>query len=304
MRRSLVMCLGVGLILAGSASAQNLLVNPGFDQGTSGWTAGSPTVTTVWQQVDADGSPGSGSVKATLHTAAPGEGFSALAQCVPVVAGTQYAFSIKVRTATKLVQPQVMAVDFVSDPACASLAGGNAFLLPVSHPGWVGAGDFLIAPPGSQSARIGLQIEDNGDLETWEYDDAFFGPAVTACTPSATTLCLDWQPGDHRFAVQATFSSPARNLGGTAQAIAAGSLGVTRGGLLSFFDTTNPELLVKVLDGCSATQNFWVFISAGTDVGVELTIADTRRLGVVYLFRSPDGQAFPNVQNVYAMPCV
>ena len=46
-------------------------------------------------------------------------------------------------------------------------------------------------------------------------------------------------------------------------------------GLLWFFDASNWEMLVKVLDGCGINQHFWVFAAATTDVQYTLYVTDT-----------------------------
>jgi hypothetical protein len=42
-----------------------------------------------------------------------------------------------------------------------------------------------------------------------------------------------------------------------------------------FFAPDNWEVLVKVLDGCSVNDRFWVFYGSTTNVGYELTVTDT-----------------------------
>lgn len=120
------------------------------------------------------------------------------------------------------------------------------------------------------------------------------------CTPNATTLCIDNQPGDRRFKVQVSFSSP--QLSGNGNAIPLSSLGVNAGGLFWFFGPTNPELLVKVLNGCGLNNRFWVFWSAGTDVGLTLTVTDTVR-GTSKSYTNPQGTAARPVQDTNALPC-
>ncbi|MCG8458185.1 MAG: hypothetical protein MI919_18050, partial [Holophagales bacterium] len=45
--------------------------------------------------------------------------------------------------------------------------------------------------------------------------------------------------------------------------------------LFTFFDSSNWEILVKVLDGCAINDRFWVFGAAATDVEYTITITDT-----------------------------
>ena len=43
---------------------------------------------------------------------------------------------------------------------------------------------------------------------------------------------------------------------------------------LYFFDEENVEILLKVLDGCSFNDRYWVFASGLTNVGVDLLVED------------------------------
>src|SRR6185436_19148233 len=46
-------------------------------------------------------------------------------------------------------------------------------------------------------------------------------------------------------------------------------------GYFWFFDPSNVEVIVKVLDGCALNSRYWVFAAGLTDVRVELTVTDT-----------------------------
>lgn len=124
--------------------------------------------------------------------------------------------------------------------------------------------------------------------------------ATAPCLPDGDTLCLDDAPGDRRFAVAAAFDSAAGS--GAAHAIPLAPLGIDRGGVFWFFSADNPELMVKVLDGCPVNGRYWVFVSAGTNVGVTISVRDTAS-GAVWAFANPRGRAFPTVQDTLALPC-
>jgi hypothetical protein len=95
----------------------------------------------------------------------------------------------------------------------------------------------------------------------------------TACVPSDTTLCIDQHPGDKRFKIEVGYQTvQGGGLSGSGHAIPLSSHGVSQGGLFWFFNRTNPEMLVKILD---ANTHFWIFYSAGTNVGLTTTITDT-----------------------------
>ncbi len=126
-------------------------------------------------------------------------------------------------------------------------------------------------------------------------------PGVPTCTPSDTTLCLDDQPGDRRFEVEVTFET-AGAAPASGHAVPLASLGVAAGGLFWFFDPTNPEMLVKVLNGCSLGGHYWVFSAAGTNVGLTTTVTDTAT-GARKTYVNPIGTAAPPVQDTSALPC-
>ena len=79
-------------------------------------------------------------------------------------------------------------------------------------------------------------------------------------------------------------------------------LGITQGGAFAFFSTTNPEMLVKVLNACGEFQRYWVFFAATTDVGFTTTVRDTVA-GSIRTYSNPDHQAALPVQDTNAFSC-
>ena len=144
-------------------------------------------------------------------------------------------------------------------------------------------------PPLStyRKARVGL---------TLTQDDLSGG-----CIPSTTALCIDNAAGDRRFEVTMDFSHGAA-LHGQGFAVSTASLGVTNGGLFWFFSQRNPEMLVKVLNACSVNQRFWVFFTAGTNVGFTVHVRDTVT-GQIRTYGNADGNAALPVQDVDAFVC-
>ena len=43
-----------------------------------------------------------------------------------------------------------------------------------------------------------------------------------------------------------------------------------------FFDASNTELMIKILDGRALNGHFWVFAGALSDVGYTITVTDTQ----------------------------
>ena len=110
----------------------------------------------------------------------------------------------------------------------------------------------------------------------------------TPCEADANTLCIDDEAGDRRFRVLLRYES---ELGGGVQgealATSLAPLGFTDGGILSFFDISNPEVMVKIVDGCGFNDHYWVFYAAATNLGFQITVEDTQT-GAVWGSENPD----------------
>ena len=94
---------------------------------------------------------------------------------------------------------------------------------------------------------------------------------VTDCAESDTAACLD----RGRFEVKATYSTN----GGDGQAKERAAMLGGTGAMFYFFDPGNPELLVKVVNGCWLNDHYWVFGSAATDLPYTIRIADLTASG-------------------------
>lgn len=66
-----------------------------------------------------------------------------------------------------------------------------------------------------------------------------------------------------------------------------------------FFDDSNLELMVKVLDGCAVNGRHWVFAAGLTDVEVELDVTDAWT-GQTKTYRNPLGTPFAPIQDTAA----
>jgi hypothetical protein len=121
------------------------------------------------------------------------------------------------------------------------------------------------------------------------------GQVLDRCIESPTTLCLTGE----RFRVGIQFTRP-----GLAPA-AAKSVPPRSddSGLFWFFSPSNWEVLVKVLNPCGLnSDNFWVFLSANTNVAFTATIFDTAT-GRVKTYSNPQGQVAATVADTAAFPC-
>jgi hypothetical protein len=144
-----------------------------------------------------------------------------------------------------------------------------------------------------------LEHEDNEMMRQFRVVTA----AAEACVPDDDTLCIDNQPGDHRFKVEIQYAtSRGGGLSGNAHSVPLTDKGIRRGGLFWYFGADNPELLLKVLDGCPINGHFWIYYSAGTDVGTTVRVTDTVT-GRQFVRAHPDGTPVPTVQNADQLPC-
>ena len=122
---------------------------------------------------------------------------------------------------------------------------------------------------------------------------------TAACIKSDTVLCIDNGPGDFRFQLTVDFNHS--GTAGTGQA-SLGTVGVGHGGSFWFFGQDNPEILVKVLNGCASNHKFWVFLTAGTNVGFTVHVKDTKT-SATKDYANTDGTAAVPVQDTGAFPC-
>src|SRR5881275_80395 len=90
--------------------------------------------------------------------------------------------------------------------------------------------------------------------------------AQGGCVPTATHLCLHYG----RFQVGVDWMLPG-GIAGKGQAVPLTS----DTGSFWFFDNSNLELVVKVLDGRPVNGHFWVYYGALSDVEYTITVTDT-----------------------------
>lgn len=71
---------------------------------------------------------------------------------------------------------------------------------------------------------------------------------------------------------------------------------------LCLFDASNPEIFVKVLDGCAVNGHRWVFMAGMTDLECQVEIEEVST-GIVWTHHSKKGQQFQPVSDLKAFPC-
>jgi hypothetical protein len=307
----LVAVLACGRLLAPAPSgAANLVVNGGFDSDVSEWqSADAAELLLEWSSFDAVADDDSGSLRASI----PGAPLNSIfLQCLDgVVAGQAYDFGARIGTLSGGAQGQAQLRVAWRAGTNSQCQGGT--ILGTDAVGFATAIDHfedrsrsaVVAPPGTTSATIeGQLIKSLASplAYTVFFDDIYFTRAGE-CHPDFTTLCLDDAPGDQRFAARVAFASTrSGGLSGNGTATSLREVGLRSGGVFWFFGSSNPEILVKVLNGCPVNGKYWVFFSAGTDIGFTLSVRDTMT-GAVKTYSSPDFQASKPVQDTSAFAC-
>jgi len=115
---------------------------------------------------------------------------------------------------------------------------------------------------------------------------------TSACVAGGGTLCLG---AGGRFAVTATFAAPGSGPSGQAQGVTL----TQDSGYFWFFDPSNVEVTVKVLDGCGVNSRYWVFAAGMTNVNVVLTVTDTAT-GQVKTYTNPQGRTYRSILDTTA----
>src|SRR5687767_5248149 len=115
--------------------------------------------------------------------------------------------------------------------------------------------------------------------------------AAAPCTPADTALCLTAS----RFRAEVSWKDPQSRTGvGHAVALTPDT------GYFWFFNASNVELVVKVLDARAVNGKFWVFFGALSNVEYTLTVLDTVS-GSTKTYRNPSGR-FASVGDTSAFP--
>lgn len=153
---------------------------------------------------------------------------------------------------------------------------------------------------GEEHLRLALSDPEGAELgepsvaELVIVDDEAVG---LPCVASETALCLR----DDRFRVSATWRDFAGEVG-AGTAVPLSSVVPDSSGLVWFFGPDNPEILVKILDGCPINDHYWVFFSAATTVEFRVQILDTET-GVARVYTNGLGENSPATTDTSAFAC-
>jgi len=151
-------------------------------------------------------------------------------------------------------------------------------------------------PQGNYVARV---VDREGQVVAETHFDVgtLYAPVPQGCGASDYYLCLQGE----RFSAWADLTD--RSL--------APPHGNARARLLSFasgefyfFSSDNAELFIKIIDGCSINNHYWLYVAGLTDLGVTLRVRDLAQYPYHdYIITNPPGRAFVSRQDVNAFRC-
>ena len=281
----LVCCLALAPALVQGAT--NSIANPGFDADLGQWapTFGSEPMLS-WSGVDELGHA-SGSVRFAALPVSLVVAIDSL--CFPVTAGADLAFGASFWTSGASNQGGVMLtqIKLYDGAGCTgSSQTVNNDLSPYfsSSSTWRPLQGHTLAGPAVQSGHLRLSFVGTAPPEEVRFDNAFVYEDAT-CVSTSTVSCLG-----QRFRAAIEWAIPDGTRGGAlVRPFSSDSL------YASFFNPTNVEVVLKVLDGCSVNDRFWVFAAGLTNVHAVLRVTDTRT-GATWTHLNPQDEAFAPVQ--------
>jgi hypothetical protein len=249
--------------------------------GASGSGAGSTTLT---YSVAATSAARTGSITAG------GKAFT-ISQSAPSAASCSYGLSGS--GATFAAAATTGSVGVTGSPsACSgswSASSNSSWISVTSGSGGSGSGSwsvtYSVAANSSSSSRTGSLTIAGQTFQVTQQGGSF-----ASCTADAATLCL----ASGRFAVTATWETSDGSSGqGHASAL------TSETGYFWFFNSSNVEVVVKVLNACSVNSRIWVFAGGLTNVKATITVRDTQT-GGVRTYSNPMNAAFQPIQDVAA----
>ncbi len=178
------------------------------------------------------------------------------------------------------------------------IAGATSGLLETLGVSLLGTSEIVVANGGlsgnnySDDAVLVFARNANGNVAPKRKIN---GPDTLLSGPTGVSVALP-RLGlrNNRFGVQAIFRTED---GAVGDAIPVGLTSDT--GYLWFFQSSNVEIVVKVLDGCGINNRYWVFAGGLTDVNVDLIVTDYAT-GLVRAYTNPQKTPFQPIQDTSA----
>jgi hypothetical protein len=279
------------------SAAKNLIANGDFDRTVSSWDNLVPEERLVdWDALDVADDPRSGSLRFENRGATDNGGFPSLSQCVRITPGLRYRASARafVPGGQDREARVMLLFSFFETSNCNSHrlddVGSDIQAQTRAWHRLETATALAVGTAQSIEVRLAVRKVGGGASVVAYFDDVVLEELAGDCEPTDTSLCLL----SGRFRVSVDWST-INGSSGSGTAIP----NTSDSGLFWFFDQSNLELLVKVLDGCSVNQNVWFFAAATTNVAYRITVTDTQT-GMVKQWLNPQGRASPAITDVSA----
>lgn len=157
-------------------------------------------------------------------------------------------------------------------------------------PNVTGAQVHGLAPSTTYFFRIKARNA-SGDSSYSNTASATTQASTTSCVTTATAMCLN----NGRFRVEGSFRT-SQGQAGQAHAVQI----TNDSGYLWFFNSSNIEVIVKVLNACTVNNRYWVFAGGLTNVEVQLIVTDTQT-GIQKRYTNPINTAFQPIQDTNAL---
>jgi hypothetical protein len=270
MRRSSIYLYGLGMLLAGAATA-----------------ATPPTVAPLSHL-----GPRAGCVAQSISCGQTINGTLSTTDCSEVLGGKTYyedLYQFNAPAGTQIAVSEsstaIFPLVFLLDPTKTNVAQDNNSGVASSQVSYsVTTGHGGIYTIGASSFN---------DRETGNYSLTLIcGTAGSStCVPDANTICLN----NNRFRVTATFRTA--TLSGNATEVKL----TDDTGYLWFFNPANVETVLKVINGCAVGGHYWFFAGGLTNVFVQMTVTDTTT-GFTRVYTNPLNQPFEPIQDTSAFP--
>jgi hypothetical protein len=145
------------------------------------------------------------------------------------------------------------------------------------------------APPNGYWAVEGVPAQAAVRFATYGRGIWDYSPTGGPCVATAQSMCL----GQNRFQIVATWATA--NATGTAQVVQL----TPDTGYLYFFDPSNVEAVIKIVDGCALNKQFWVFAGGLTNVLTQISVRDSLT-GTIKTYSNPQGKPFQPIQDTSA----
>jgi len=150
--------------------------------------------------------------------------------------------------------------------------------------------------PGVQNTmRLAIADVSDGILDSAVFLAGGSFTDTTACIPNATTVCLL----GNRFEVKIRWTDYQH----VERDALVASAGTADSALFYFNSPANWEFLIKIINGCSFNNKYWVYFAAATDVGYVVTVRDTGSAAAPKLYTNILGHASPATNDSSAFNC-